>query len=97
MGLVAPQHVGSSWTRGRTRVPRIGGWIPNPPDHQGSPLYVLQTKTSAAQVHFIFLKPRNGSTPGKQEGSKAGGLSTESIIFKLLTPVLPFSQQSDAE
>ena len=24
MGLVAPQHVGSSWTRARTRVPCIG-------------------------------------------------------------------------
>ena len=29
MGLVAPQHVGSSWTRGRTRVPCIGRWILN--------------------------------------------------------------------
>ena len=28
-GLVAPQHVGSSWTRARTRVPCIGRWILN--------------------------------------------------------------------
>ena len=28
-GLVAPQHVGSSRTRARTRVPCIGRWIPN--------------------------------------------------------------------
>ena len=28
-GLVAPQHVGSSRTRARTRVPRIGRRIPN--------------------------------------------------------------------
>ena len=28
-GLVAPQHVGSSWTRARTRVPRIGRQILN--------------------------------------------------------------------
>ena len=27
MGLVAPQHVGSSWTRARTRVPCIGRQI----------------------------------------------------------------------
>ena len=29
MGLAAPPHVGSSWTRGWTRVPCIGSWIPN--------------------------------------------------------------------
>ena len=29
MGLVAPRHVGSSWTRARTRVPCIGRWILN--------------------------------------------------------------------
>ena len=29
MGLVAPQHVGSSWTRARTRVPCIGRRILN--------------------------------------------------------------------
>ena len=29
MGLVAPQHVGSSWTRGRTHVPCIGRRILN--------------------------------------------------------------------
>ena len=28
-GLVALQHVGSSWTRARTRVPCIGRWILN--------------------------------------------------------------------
>ena len=28
-GLVAPQHVGSSRARTRTRVPCIGRWIPN--------------------------------------------------------------------
>ena len=28
-GLVAPWHVGSSWTRARTRVPCIGRWILN--------------------------------------------------------------------
>ena len=28
-GLVAPQHVGSSWARARTRVPCIGRWILN--------------------------------------------------------------------
>ena len=28
-GLVAPRHVGSSWTRARTRVPCIGRRIPN--------------------------------------------------------------------
>ena len=29
MGLVAPQHVGSSWTRGRTGGPYIARWILN--------------------------------------------------------------------
>ena len=29
MGLVAPWHVGSSWTRARTRVPCIGRQILN--------------------------------------------------------------------
>ena len=29
MGLVAPWHVGSSWTRAGTRVPCIGRWILN--------------------------------------------------------------------
>ena len=29
MGLVTPWHVGSSWTRARTRVPCIGRWILN--------------------------------------------------------------------
>ena len=29
LGLVAPQHVGSSWTRARTRVPCTGRWILN--------------------------------------------------------------------
>ncbi|KAJ8785351.1 hypothetical protein J1605_007298 [Eschrichtius robustus] len=29
MGLVAPRHVGSSWTRARTRVPCIGRRILN--------------------------------------------------------------------
>ena len=28
-GLVAPQHVGSSWTRAQTRVPCMGRWILN--------------------------------------------------------------------
>ena len=28
-GLVAPRHVGSSWTRARIRVPCIGRWILN--------------------------------------------------------------------
>ena len=28
-GLIAPRHVGSSWTRARTRVPCIGRWILN--------------------------------------------------------------------
>ena len=28
-GFVAPQHVGSSWSRGRTGVPRIGRWVFN--------------------------------------------------------------------
>ena len=28
-GLAAPRHVGSSWTRARTRVPCIGRWILN--------------------------------------------------------------------
>ena len=28
-GLVAPRHVGSSWTRAQTRVPCIGRWILN--------------------------------------------------------------------
>ena len=29
MGLVAPRHVESSWTRDRTLVPCIGRWILN--------------------------------------------------------------------
>ena len=29
MGLVAPRHVGSSWTTVRTRVPYISRWILN--------------------------------------------------------------------
>ena len=29
VGIVAPRHVGSSWTRVQTRVPCIGRWIPN--------------------------------------------------------------------
>ena len=29
MGLVAPRHVGSSWTRARTCAPCIGRWILN--------------------------------------------------------------------
>ena len=29
MGFIAPQHVGSSWTRARTSVPCIGRWILN--------------------------------------------------------------------
>ena len=29
MGLIAPRHVGSSWTRDRTRVLCIGRWILN--------------------------------------------------------------------
>ena len=27
MGLIAPWQVGSSWTRDRTHIPRIGRWI----------------------------------------------------------------------
>ena len=37
MGLVALQHVRSSWTRARTRVPCIGRQILNHWRHQGSP------------------------------------------------------------
>ena len=29
LGLVAPQHMESSWTRAQTRVPCIGRWILN--------------------------------------------------------------------
>ena len=29
MGLAAPQYVGSSWSRDRTRIPFTGRWILN--------------------------------------------------------------------
>ena len=45
MGLVALQHVGSSWTRARTCVPCIGRQIPR---HQGSPSNAFLNSTSGA-------------------------------------------------
>ena len=38
MGLVAPRHVGSSWTRARTRVACIGRQILNPCATREAPL-----------------------------------------------------------
>ena len=38
VGLTAPQHVESSWTRDWTHVPYIGRQILNHWDHQGSPI-----------------------------------------------------------
>ena len=41
MGLVAPWHVGSSWTRARTRVPCIGRWILNHCTTRGASIFFL--------------------------------------------------------
>ena len=53
MGLFAPQHVGSSRTRARTRVPCIGRQIPNHCTTREVPvLYIL---IQIAKILFAFL------------------------------------------
>ena len=43
-GLVAPRHVGSSWTRARTHVPCIGRWILNHCTTREVPRQILRQK-----------------------------------------------------
>ena len=54
-GLVAPRHVGSSWTRARTRVPCIGGRILN------------HCSTKEAPSLFILWKPAEELTSELQK------------------------------
>ena len=58
MGLVAPQHVGSSRTRARTRVPCIGRWILN---H-------CATREVPPMAFFIFIQ--GTSLPAMYEENK---------------------------
>ena len=56
-GLVAPWHVGSSWTRARTRVPCIGRRIPNHCATREAPCYILDmwefiSSESSHTAHF---------------------------------------------
>ena len=56
MGLVAPWHVGSSWTRARTMVPCIGRQDSQPPRHWGNPGYAFLNIDSTWQGLCIFTK-----------------------------------------
>ena len=47
MGLIAPQHVGSSRTRDRTHVPCIGRWILNHCATREVPSHLLNTLIQA--------------------------------------------------
>ena len=58
-GLVAPQHVGSSKTRARTRVPCIGRWILNHCATREALLILLELSTAFPLFQLslkIFLK-----------------------------------------
>ena len=66
MGVVAPWHVVSSWTRDQTWVPCIGRRILNPLDHQGSLLGDVDCRADMASV--IKLKGSLGP-PGEEQTS----------------------------
>ena len=57
-GLVAPQHVGSSWTRARTCVPCIGRWIL---DHCAT--REVQVESSWGSWGWAFVNIWPGVTP----------------------------------
>ena len=53
-GLVAPQHVGSSWTRAQTHVPCIGRQILNHCATREVPIciFLIQTQSHLLKVNF---------------------------------------------
>ena len=66
-GLVAPRHVGSSWTRARTRVPCIGRWILNHGATRQAPKCQLlnmacQTLPDLVSAHLSLTPPQLASS-----------------------------------
>ena len=62
MGLVAPRHVGSSWTRDQTCIPRTARWILN---HGTTRSYIhsmiLACKESPGEVDSPTILPLNSA------------------------------------
>ena len=52
-GLVAPQHVGSSWTRARTRVPCIGRRILNHCATREAPKDAFESLFAFRKTHYV--------------------------------------------
>ena len=84
MGLVVPQHVGSSWTRDWTCVPCTGRWDSKPLDQQGSPillLFLLYCMTIQSILHICGFcihrvqrrqwHPTPVLLPGKSHGQRS--------------------------
>ena len=65
MGLVAPRHVGSSWTRARTHVPCIGRRIRNHCATREAPSFLIKTKF----LHRVELQV--SLYKGENEGPKS--------------------------
>ena len=63
-GLVAPQHVGSFWTRDQTHVPRIGRWILYHCATRESLLLLLLSHFSPTLCDPIDSSPPGSSVPG---------------------------------
>jgi len=53
MGLVAPWHVGSSWTREQTCIPCIGRWILNHWTNREVEALVNVRKLESYQASFL--------------------------------------------
>ena len=84
-GLVAPWHVGSSQTRARTRVPRIGRQILNHCATREAPDFVILCHTFEATNHASYLiKDKAIQT--------SWFLSTYRILYSLCPKLSPASQ-----
>ena len=93
MGLVAPRHVGSSWTRARTRVPCIGRRILNHCATREVPLPMISlvahlencaSLQSYIKFTFIFYFNGNGLVKHKSVGIKHQNNSSFPYCYEML-------------
>ena len=89
MGLVAPQNVGSSWARARTRVPALaGGFLTTVPP--GKPYILLR---ESFQVHIPSQPSLYPMSPGMTIWHLFSKLYPEYFFSSFpLWPILPTSQ-----
>ena len=83
MGLVAPQHVGPSWTRARTHVPCIGRWILNHCATREAPVPLLFCGCRAKTLRSCRKCPQGMSTFDEHVYSRAVYLYAYNSLYRL--------------